>query len=1071
MAESDKNVTSAVLAALDARREQKKHKNRNNRRKKRREMSARPTQELKLVGTVCERYGVTVENARVQISDGRKVGFIVDFGELPRHKNCFVTETPTPSTSQERSRTGKALCFLPNGFKVVGVVDGSVYLGEVVYALPDWKRAYKFHLLDGEQVVATSQPCTNPTSAFKEIEQAIFEQAPAATKKKKTRRPDARSNGKLYMAVMYSATQRQLRSHFRLAEVNPNVQDIFQSWLQADDERLNEPSPNFLPPPADFPHSSPPLEQPSFPPPLGITNNNAPPTHLDFHTPSLPQQQQQHEDDPLDYVMLTKFNSFSLQEEDVILDTDNMNNNNNNNSNNKPSLSTTTTTTSWEEDKLVKNNDSNNNNNNRNNFGVSDIVGNNDRDFEILDSLLGGTPGGGSGGTTTSIRNPKLGNSIDDSFIQYSSPTPPLMVQSYASTSSNSLQGNPQQQDSSWMESFKQNSVSAPSLHHHPTTTTNTSNSSSSSLLQKQEPHSNRNHILGGMKRGFQEEEEAGGDDALDQWMSMNKKKESSTTLRNLMDLDTFSKTSISEPNLLPSSSSIDHQNILNSHQQQDKPSNNIHHIKEEENPPPSSTEFDYASFYRNSISEPNLFVGNTIQTSSLTAVPEVGIDTTNIIVPPNVSTATTANMEDNNNVVEPEEDLYNNFSNQFDSFVRNSRSEPLLNFHDKNNEASEEEFKDNNNINFTTRGGNLLLNVSSMSENNLFDNSRGLRDPSPSSASLDGNFPNDFHRSRHTRNNSFSYGSASNNGGGGGFGTRKRSSGSLDENDFSFIPNSRKRGSIDEGDMVPGLVKRESSGLENDLGMMEEEDSKKMDVILEAINNYDPSMFNDLLNNNDDLEEDKSKPQPTTATAASAPKRKKPPLLKEFSENFGGSAKFNISELYDMNASQLFQALKNPAKETLSLRKIEAALSTLLQIPRGSVPKNFCQEIFQSCDVHQTGEVTMETFVQALNKREDEVKEQFNKIDKDRNGVITMNELREAREEGLIGKDVQESDLHAFVEKMDDLSLGVNEEYAWDRKIQYSEFRTMMILLPPATSIQQVINFVKKSLLESDFA
>src|SRR5687767_5863143 len=99
----------------------------------------RPAQESELVGPICARFGLSVESSRLLISEGRKVGFVVDCGSLPLSVRCFVEEFPTPSTSLERnSSRGKALCFLPKGFKVVGLVEGSVYLGEVVYD-ENWK--------------------------------------------------------------------------------------------------------------------------------------------------------------------------------------------------------------------------------------------------------------------------------------------------------------------------------------------------------------------------------------------------------------------------------------------------------------------------------------------------------------------------------------------------------------------------------------------------------------------------------------------------------------------------------------------------------------------------------------------------------------------------------------------------------------------------------------------------------------------------------------------------------------------------------------------------------------------
>ena len=151
---------------------------------------------------------------------------------------------------------------------------------------------------------------------------------------------------------------------------------------------------------------------------------------------------------------------------------------------------------------------------------------------------------------------------------------------------------------------------------------------------------------------------------------------------------------------------------------------------------------------------------------------------------------------------------------------------------------------------------------------------------------------------------------------------------------------------------------------------------------------------------------------------------------------------------------------LKHPSSETLSREEMFEAIATLLKMP---IPSSLINATFDACDHDRSGKVTLKNFVRAMEAREEDLKRQFNLIDKDGSGEITLDELREAQSTGIFN--AQEQQLSALLQAMDRVNDGNQEKDQEDGKIQWSEFRAMMILLPPATTIQTIVDLVKTNL------
>lgn len=164
------------------------------------------------------------------------------------------------------------------------------------------------------------------------------------------------------------------------------------------------------------------------------------------------------------------------------------------------------------------------------------------------------------------------------------------------------------------------------------------------------------------------------------------------------------------------------------------------------------------------------------------------------------------------------------------------------------------------------------------------------------------------------------------------------------------------------------------------------------------------------------------------------------------------------------MTAEALFYAFKNPDTNYLNVSQIKRAMETLLQMP---VPKRLVEETFAACDTERTGRVTLQNFVRVIQRRDEELWQQFCRIDYDGNGEITLDELKLAKQNGVFS--AQERELNTLLDAMDRVSSLEGDHAFVDQKIQWHEFRAMMVLLPPASTIQVIVDVVKNELEERD--
>jgi len=171
-------------------------------------------------------------------------------------------------------------------------------------------------------------------------------------------------------------------------------------------------------------------------------------------------------------------------------------------------------------------------------------------------------------------------------------------------------------------------------------------------------------------------------------------------------------------------------------------------------------------------------------------------------------------------------------------------------------------------------------------------------------------------------------------------------------------------------------------------------------------------------------------------------------------------------ADLYDMTSSQLYKILRNPQKRNLSVNQMRAAIAMLLQIPRENLSLRAVEDIFSSCDRMRTGSVSIDSFVETLDAKEKELHDQFRKIDKDNTGEISLEVLRAARAQGTLRMDNFE--MEDLLDKMDGLTFTLpNPSTASSRKLQFGDFRAMVLPLPPAASIRTVIDLVRSNMNE----
>mmetsp|Transcript_16712 Transcript_16712/g.42466 ORF Transcript_16712/g.42466 Transcript_16712/m.42466 type:complete len:106 (-) Transcript_16712:135-452(-) len=81
-----------------------------------------------------------------------------------------------------------------------------------------------------------------------------------------------------------------------------------------------------------------------------------------------------------------------------------------------------------------------------------------------------------------------------------------------------------------------------------------------------------------------------------------------------------------------------------------------------------------------------------------------------------------------------------------------------------------------------------------------------------------------------------------------------------------------------------------------------------------------------------------------------------------------------------------------------------------------------------------------------------------FKRIDTDNDGIISIQDLKIARESGMLEQNATDDELQALLEWMDTL-----ENAYEDGQIHFEEFRTGMILLPPSTTINDLLRHFRE--------
>lgn len=161
----------------------------------------KPTRaDVELLSPICQAHGKTVDQARVILSDGRKVGYILSMGTISS-RNCFHFETPTPSFKND-SASRLPGCVIPDGWKIAFNVKGSAYMGEVVYT-ERGIALFRFSQLQGADIVKQSCLETVPTRAFSQVLEGCSDQGDAS-----------KTNGRLLIGVQYSEPQRLILEYF-----------------------------------------------------------------------------------------------------------------------------------------------------------------------------------------------------------------------------------------------------------------------------------------------------------------------------------------------------------------------------------------------------------------------------------------------------------------------------------------------------------------------------------------------------------------------------------------------------------------------------------------------------------------------------------------------------------------------------------------------------------------------------------------------------------------------------------------------------------------------------------------
>lgn len=174
---------------------------------------------------------------------------------------------------------------------------------------------------------------------------------------------------------------------------------------------------------------------------------------------------------------------------------------------------------------------------------------------------------------------------------------------------------------------------------------------------------------------------------------------------------------------------------------------------------------------------------------------------------------------------------------------------------------------------------------------------------------------------------------------------------------------------------------------------------------------------------------------------------------LEDFDTNETGG-KMPIIVGCHLSHEGLFLRLAPPNTDGFSEEELANAM-TSLRIPAAS---SIVRATLQAADVNNNGRVSMPEFLNFLKRREEELKQMFDSIDRDRDGVISLRDLKWARDEGKLEQTASDEELQALLEWMDTL-----EDAYMDGKIHFEEFRTGLILLPPATTLTDLIRHFRE--------